>query len=155
MDVQMRRLDECTPETVDIIADVYMAEWAWHYAEEWDIRTAAEMIDDLRANYMDCTYVATLPDGSFVGTVALLDSDLKSHTHLAPWVTCLYVVPGMRRRGLGRFMVDFACEKAGTTCYLWCYTDAERETYYRWGFELIDTAEYANDRKAFVMSNIG
>jgi aminopeptidase-like protein len=74
------------------LASIYMEEWGWHFSSEWDIVTLEDMIEDLRENYLDATYVAFI-DKVFVGTVALLDADLKSHMHLKPWMTCLYVNP--------------------------------------------------------------
>jgi GNAT superfamily N-acetyltransferase len=134
------------------VAAVYMQEWGWHYSRERDIDSVDAMVDDLRANHLDRTWVALCVRDApgqqqrpeFVGTVAVLDEDLASHRHLRPWVASLYVAPRWRRRGIGRQLADAAVRLATGTAlfsppprrvYLWCYTERERRMYTRWGFE--------------------
>ena len=134
-----------------------MDEWAWHYAVEWNINNLDEMVADLTNNYSDDTFVALdCPvDGQeavVIGTVALLDSDLRSHLHLACWVTCLWVAPEHRRTGIGKQLVDHAVSIANTeTVHLWCYTTNERDLYGKWGFQLIERIQY-DGKDAYVMA---
>lgn len=148
-------------DLVPKLAAIYRCEWGWHYAAEWDVHTQEQMEADIRENYVDSTWVAVdrSNGGRLVGTVALLEADLKSHVHLAPWVTCLYVVPERRGEGLGRRLFDHAVRDAmsrSMPCYLWCYGDREQALYQRWGFELLEDVTYIDHdgpRAAHVMSN--
>lgn len=143
-------------DLVPTLASIYIEEWGWHFSSEWDIMTLEDMIEDIRQNYLDTTYVAFI-DKVFVGTVALLDADLKSHMHLKPWMTCLYVQPEFRRRGIGRKLVDFVC-KTVPSCYLWCYEEREKNTYLKWEFKIVEAFQYDN-KSAWIMQrsdvNIG
>lgn len=130
------------------IAVVYLQEWGWHYRDEWGITTLEEMIKDLVDNYLDDTLVLLQGDGNWIGTVALLQEDSKSHTHMGPWVTCLYVKPAFRRMGYGRMLVNtVSCDK---DTYLWCYTEREKELYMRWGFTVTEEFTY-HGKKAYVL----
>jgi GNAT superfamily N-acetyltransferase len=146
-DIHVESLKE-HQELLSTIANIYMQEWGWHFSCEWDIVTLEDMIQDIRDNYLDTTYVAFV-DKVFVGTVALLDADLKSHMHLKPWVTCLYVRPEFRKRGIGKQLVDLICKDA-TSCFLWCYEEHEKNTYMNWNFKIVEEFQY-NDKPAWIM----
>lgn len=137
------------PEYIDTVASIYMQEWDWHFASEWNIHTYEEMKKDIEDNFLGCTYVALL-DGVFIGTVAMFDSDLRSHEHLYPWVSSLYVIPSYRNKGIGKMLVDYATSTIQGKSYLWCYTEHERNLYERWGFVLTDVTQY-DGKPAWVM----
>ena len=40
------------------IAKIYLQEWSWHYADEWNIHTQYEMEEDIKLNYLPSTLVA-------------------------------------------------------------------------------------------------
>ena len=88
-------LDACPPGVLEAVAAVYLQEWGWHYATEWDVEGMDAMVEDLRRDeYVSNTYAVFSRDPTrdapeLLGTVALLACDLKSHSHLRPWVTCL------------------------------------------------------------------
>ena len=129
------------------IAEIYLEEWGWHFRDEWGVNDKTEMMEDLKDNFMDATLVL-YDDITLVGTVALLPDDLKSHMHLGPWVTCLYVKEAWRCKGLGKMLVESVA--SGKTTYLWCYTLKEMTRYKKWGYELVETVIYGGE-DAFVM----
>jgi predicted N-acetyltransferase YhbS len=151
-DLSIVPLDSCPPGVLEAVAAVYLDEWGWHYAQEWDVVGLAAMIDDLRRNdYASDTYVILCPESSeLVGTVALLACDLRSHAHLRPWVSCLWVAPQHRRRGIGRRLVDHVVSAVEGNAFLWCYSVRERDRYARWGFELLEETSYRGE-PAYVM----
>lgn len=134
-------------DIVEEVAKVFLQEWGWHY-QEWDVLTHADMVYDLIMNYSepagepDCTYVALDSAGSLVGTIALLREDLLTHRHLTPWLTCLWVAPACRRRGLATRMVNHVITMH-PTIYLWCYTEQEKHIYLRGGCQIVDEVEGA------------
>jgi len=148
------------PEYIERVAKIYVDEWLDHYSREWNIHTIDEMVQDLVENYLDQTYVGYFEgdgDGGsvFVGTVALLDEDLKSHSHLSPWMTCLYVEPEYRGRGYGRKLAEYVmtCGSRGKV-FLWCDSDAKKRLYQHWGFsvlEEISNSGYGDDGVIYVM----
>lgn len=138
------------PEFISIIADIYMQEWSWHYADEWNIFTKEEMIFDL-SNNLKNTYLA-FKENDFIGTIAVLDNDLRSHTHLTPWIACLYVCPKYRNQGFGKQLMDYARSLSSDRVYLWCYTEREKKRYEKWGFKVIESCKYNNNMDAYVLS---
>lgn len=134
------------PHLADEIGRIYFQEWGWHFADEWFKYSVEDIVQDLRENYMDATYVG-LENGELVGTVALLDQDLKARSDLGPWATCLYVRPPYRNMGYGRELLDHVGR--GTT-YLWCSNPRERDMYQRWGFSLVEELPY-DGAPAYVM----
>jgi len=145
-------LTECTDNVTNAVASVYEKEWGWHFVEEWGLHNAAEIADDLRTNFASCTYVMLSDyDGSLIGTVALLPEDLQTHKHIKPWITCLWVDPAYRGRGIGRCLAEHAVREAKTnTVYLWCTSVHERDLYMHWGCEIVDEVVY-NGGVAWVM----
>ncbi len=106
----------------------------------------AGMVAHMRSRHVRNTFVALTAQGGIVGTVALLEEDLR------PWVACRWVAPQHRRKGVGRRLVDHATDKTdGSTCHLWCYAERERDMYARWGFELLEEARYRDEQPAYVM----
>lgn len=146
VDMRLVRLRQ-KPELVPRIAEIYMNEWAWHYRDDWGIFTHDEMLDDITTNYMDDIVVLLDDenDDEFIGTYAVLDADLKSHLHLGPWLSCLYVVPERRNRGHAKDMIERA-KMDHPLLYLWCYTERERDLYIKKGFEMVELFLY--DRRA-------
>lgn len=129
------------PELIPKIAEIYTAEWDWHFCSEWNINSQEEMINDIKSN-IDTTFIGLdVESGAFIGTVSILKEDLKSHLHLTPWITCLYVEPEMRCRGFGQQLVDFALKFANQKCYIWCYSPQAKLMYLKWGWKLLDYSE--------------
>lgn len=146
----IKPLSDCDATFVETIAKIYMHEWGWHYKDEWNVHTLDEMIHDISMNYLNDIYIG-LDDYEFVGTVALIDEDLKSHKHLAPWVSCLYVKPKYRNQGYGKIFMDYVC-KDHSPVYLWCYTTHECNLYKKWGFKIVESVKYRDDKDAFIMA---
>lgn len=149
MDIEIKSLEE-VPKFHHQVAQIFHNEWGFHFSDEWNIHTLEEMIDDL-LYFTHLTYVALL-DGQLVGTVAIYDEDLKSHAHLRPWLTCLYVDEAYRGKGIAKRLVKFVLSKCDCV-YLWCYTKQKRMMYARWGFDVIEEIKYRNE-PAYVMKSI-
>jgi GNAT superfamily N-acetyltransferase len=141
---KLRNKQEYIPQ----IASIYIQEWSWHFREEWNITTYEEMIKDIIDNFLDDTYLF-FTNKQFIGTFAILNSDLKSHLHLCPWFTCLYVIPEYRNRGYGTYMIE-TVKQHNPELYLWCYTEKERNLYSKLGFQLYEETLY-NAKEAWIL----
>lgn len=149
--MQVIKLKNCQ-EYIPQIATIYVEEWGWHFREEWNITTHEDMIKDIADNFLEdvCLFFS---NKQFIGTYAILDSDLKSHLHLCPWFTCLYVMPEYRNRGYGSYMIETA-KKNNPELYLWCYTEKERDLYSKSGFKLYQVIEYKSKEAWILMWKI-
>jgi GNAT superfamily N-acetyltransferase len=136
------------PWLVRRVAEIYLAEWADHYESEWGISTLEDMMDDLRNNYLLDTFVATdMDSGDLVGTVALLEEDLRTHAHLGTqWISCLYVEPWYRSLGVAKKLVKHVVGIADPerNIYIWCYDPALQSAYERMGAKRVTSADSAS-----------
>lgn len=76
-----------------------------------------------------------LVDDVPAGSVFLVKSDLDTHNHLTPWLAGLFVLPQLRRLGLGQRLVTATIAEAANLGYerLYLYT-AMSEFYRRQGW---------------------
>lgn len=122
------------PWHIPRIADIY-------FKNEYNIHNQQDMIHDIFTHYLHHTFVATDSEtGELLGTVALLDQDLKTFSHLSPWITCLYVEPWYRSLGVAKNLVQYVRRIAepGQPLYIWCYDPALKDTYLRMGATIVD-----------------
>lgn len=132
-----------SPWLVPRISEIYLKEWRDHYMSEWNISTHDEMEADIRRNYMSDIFVATdLESRDLIGTIAIYNEDLRTHQHLSPWISCLYVEPWNRQNGVAKKLVEhilkMAAYKGVDRIYLWCYNHNLKNAYERMGFICID-----------------
>lgn len=133
------------PWHVRRLSEIYLAEWGEHYGSEWNISSIEAMMDDLRNNYLCETFVATdVETGELIGTVALLDEDLRTHSHLRPWISCLYVEHRYRSRGAAKKLINHvvALVDPGSKLYIWCYDPALKGAYERMGARCIESKSH-------------
>lgn len=45
------------PHLVNDVASIYLQEWGWHYKDEWGMNTYEMILDDLKTNHMESTYI--------------------------------------------------------------------------------------------------
>jgi GNAT superfamily N-acetyltransferase len=97
----------------------FKAEWNEHYGPggPGDARIDIESL--CNRSELPIGLIA-LKDKIFCGTVALR-SQTTSHQHLSPWLTGLFVVPEMRRQGVGTVLVNSVEHLSKTLGYLAIY----------------------------------
>ena len=66
---------------------------------------AAEFFAVPASGALPLVFVA-LSNGSPCGTIALRETSVTARPDLSPWLAGLYVLPGLRGRGIGRFLLD-------------------------------------------------
>ena len=133
------------PFLIEEIASIYEKEWGWHYREEWDMNSKEEIQEDLITNCLDKTFVLITEDRKeWVGTIALLEQDLRIRSYLTPWLTCLYVRPKYRHQKLGTYLLRYMMLMFPQRMYLWCYEEPLMEWYEKNGWKLRETTIYRN-----------
>ncbi len=128
-------------EYIPQIASTYLQEWGWHFRDEWNITTHEDMVKDIEDNFLEDIYLI-FSDKQYIGTVSIVDSDLKSHMHLRGWITCLYVTPECRNRGYASYILKYVIKYSNRQLHAWCYTEKERDLYCKLGFQPYETIEY-------------
>lgn len=139
------------PHFVPEISAIYFIQWGWHFDDEWNLDTLESIREDLEKHYLDHTYVlCTLNKKELIGTVALLPDDLLSHSHLTPWMTCLYVKPMYRNKKYGRYLLESISRLYDNRMYLWCTDRGLVEWYATMGWNLREVVFYKNT-PAYIM----
>ncbi len=78
----------------------------------------------------------------FLGTTALIASDMEARLGLTPWVAALWVEPEARRRGIGAALASHAVRAAfaaGHVCVHLCASADNAPYYLRLGWTRIET----------------
>ncbi|PIQ38258.1 MAG: GNAT family N-acetyltransferase [Lysobacterales bacterium CG17_big_fil_post_rev_8_21_14_2_50_64_11] len=127
------------PECVPVLARWHHAQWG-ALIRDWSLATAqAELQAQAAQRAMPATLVLHV-DGALAGSVSLLDNDVPEFADRGPWLASLYVVPTLRRRGLGERLLSAAVSHARgcgvATLYL--FTPEHRDFYARHGWRLLE-----------------
>lgn len=134
-------------EFIDTITEIYYQEWAWHFNEEWGIKSQEEMKQEV-IKERENTYIFLDMQDRFIGTAALLDEDLK-WSDFSPWFTCLYIAPEFRGQWYATRIHDIllssARDKDLNTLYLWTYSEREKNIYTHWWWDIIEKFIYHSD----------
>jgi len=126
----------------------------WHlkaWPEEYPKHGLSIAVDDARQtsrrNSLPLSLIA-LENGLAVGTISLVEKDLRGRENLSPWLTSLYVEPKFRFRGLARRLVEAGLDHASrlhiSALYLWVVKNAR--VYERWGWRLVEHAHFAGQQ---------
>ncbi len=120
----------------------------------WERLGLANFRDDTKWPWknLHSTYILISDKKQLIGTVAILGDDLLSHSHLNPWLTCLYVVPMHRGKGYGRRLMEHAIKQTQIDrLYLWCYEQSMLTWYVKYGWKLHETITYQR-KPAFILT---
>ena len=101
MDIQF--LADCS-EVIPAIACLHQIEMKLGSRSNFQ-RTVKEFQNHVNRNTLPLTLVAfvnTIP----IGSVSLVEFELKSHTHLSPWVASLFVASAYQNRGIGKCLME-------------------------------------------------
>lgn len=120
---------ENRPELVPVCA-----RWNFHEWGQEAGRTMQETVDAFMAflapDSRQKAFVA-LHAGIPSGLVLLIDNDLESHAHLAPWLASLYVAPPFRSKGIGKQLIAAAENAARNQGHPELYLYTDKPDYYR------------------------
>jgi GNAT superfamily N-acetyltransferase len=100
------------PHLFPILEELYRTEWKEYYGPYGQGDALFDIKSFCNTSHLPIGLVA-LKQGDLYGSVALRQNS-ASHPHLSPWVTSLFVIPGVRRMGIGTKLID-AVEKVSIT----------------------------------------
>lgn len=119
---------------------------AWHHAQ-WSELNPQKTIEmriaalerHLEGGPLPVTFIA-VEDGRPVGSASLVERDLATHAHLAPWLASVYVASEHRRRGIGGQLVRRVVEEAARLAVerLYLFTLDQEPFYTELGWSLLE-----------------
>jgi GNAT superfamily N-acetyltransferase len=117
------------PELVPLCARWNFSEWgqAAGHTMEAIVDAFLGFLDPFSTQKAFVAFLSGLP----AGLVLLIDNDLESHAHLAPWLASLYVVPEMRNEGVGRRLISAVESAARDQGHAGLYLYTSNVEYYR------------------------
>ena len=130
----------------------------WHHREwkelywDWDIDFyICELRSQIGDEQVPYTWVC-MSDNKIVGSVSIINDDLKSHAHLNPWIGNLYVKKSYRNQGIGTSLLKFAMAKAVnwdiSPIYLFSTHHVEFFTRHDW--QVVETFKH-NDKDITIL----
>lgn len=138
--VLIRPLRE-SPEAGRLLAQAFKDAWPEFFAA----RSAGEIEREMFAEgrELPAILVASV-DGRVAGTVALRARSVETHEHLGPWVTGLWVEPGLRRNGLGRELLLAITEEAAARGFreIYAVTNSARWLFDKLGWAALEEIAY-------------
>lgn len=98
------------------------------------------LAEHLAGKPIPTTFVA-VQDGSPIGSVSFIESDMAERPTLTPWLAALYVQPPFRKRGIGSQLVGHLVNHAAKAGFSRIYLSADDQVplYGRLGFKIIET----------------
>lgn len=98
------------PEYINLLSEWFSKEWSTEEGgrtvEEWRSRLLQHLNTKIPLT------ILALNNKVCVGTASLVFHDLASHAHLSPWLSCVYVIPECRNKGIGIYLVKTLIRKA-------------------------------------------
>lgn len=137
-------------------ASPHVATAAQWLSDEWGKSMGYDLSDTLAwcqelAGAQDETIIAATRDGRLIGTIAVVECDLEGYEHLKPWLSCFYLLPAERGRGIGPPLIQAACdwtERAQhSSLYLYALKGRLTAYYQRFGWQPV--SDLNQDGEAF------
>lgn len=103
----------------------------WGDGMGYSLDGARIAIEDLTAAGGGQAAMIALADGIPAGSGFLVEKDLETHTHLAPWLAGLFVLPEFRRQGIGTRLTVAVAEEAARLGHQSVYLYTSVGEFYR------------------------
>lgn len=129
------------PEFCGYFAQHFESEWPEWYGPggQGNARADLEAFANSEGN-LPVAVIAFDDAGSPIGIAALKAASLATHSHLSPWATAGYVVPGRRRAGIGAKLLSALLAEAQRLGFhtVYCATASAVSLLEREGWSQID-----------------
>lgn len=87
-------------DVLPIVQDWFETEWPEYYGSNGRANARQDLLSYSRLDRLPLGLVAFF-EGRACGFIALKDEPFATHPHLRPWAGAAYVVPSLRRKGIG------------------------------------------------------
>ncbi len=131
-------------ELIPQLAELLFQEWR-------DLNDPSDTVELRAKRIADCCGRRSIPMGlvavegrQLCGSAFLIAHDMKDRLELTPWLAGVFVLPEMRRCGMGTALVSRVIEEASMMKVgaLYLYTSTAAALYARLGWEEIERRQY-------------
>lgn len=133
------------PDAAGFFAPLFEREWPNWYGPGGQGNAATDLAAFANpAGELPVGVLAVAADGSRVGVAALKAASLPGFGHLTPWASAGFVVPGMRRQGVGAALLRALLVEARRLGYpfVYCATATAASLLDRQGGRLVKRVEH-------------
>lgn len=130
------------PDLIPILAEWHHHQWSY-LAHSTTLGQRAARLRQHGRGRLPTSFVA-LMDDTPIGSAAIVDNDMTDQDKLTPWLANVYVVPEMRRQGVGAALVQRAVQEARALHFhdIYLYTEDQAHFYAGMGWKAIDRRRY-------------
>lgn len=136
------------PEAFPVIARWHWEEWG-HADPDGSLESWTDRLSERNhSDRIPATFAALNDDDEPVGSVTLVDQDMRSHPELTPWLAGLFVLPTYRNLGLGSQLTLHAtreAERFGAT-RLYLHTATATRLYEKLGWRRLFREAYEGEQ---------
>lgn len=123
-----------------------MAEWLYReFTYEFAHQSLGHWQEEFSAGQRDGRWkcLVALEHDQLLGGASLANDDLPERPDLGPWLACVFVHPGARRRGLAAQLIEGICNHAKESGFatLYLHTHSERDYYAKLDWEVLERFE--------------
>lgn len=130
------------PELSSFFVSHFEAEWPDWYGPGHSADAASDLLEFANEKGVLPVGVVALNDsGEPVGIAALRATSIRTHLHLGPWASAGYVIPSLRRMGIGKLLLKALHAEAGRLGFqkIYCSTSSAVSLLQREGWRQIDS----------------
>ena len=133
------------PECVGFFAGHFEQEWPAWYGPGGQGSAIADLTEFANsAGDLPVGVVARADDGSYVGVAALKATSIPEFAHFSPWAGAGFVLPSLRRRGIGAALLSGLLAEARRLKFpfVYCATATAASLLERQGWQLLERAKH-------------
>ncbi|SBS29258.1 N-acetylglutamate synthase [Marinomonas spartinae] len=131
------------PQHIPMLAKWHHDEWGYLNPKGSVEQRIEKMERYLSGGLVPSTFIAK--EGQTVlGSAAIIENDMDTHTELTPWLASVFVAPDHRGKGIGSMLIHHILERARLEKYetLYLFTPTKEQFYSRLGWSTNRKEEY-------------